>query len=226
MPGGRSISRFSTEPSSCTTTTSERSGRQRDELDLAERRLFLGRDDHARVARQARQQARRLADQIVEQVAGLAAFLLDGQTLVGRQIADLQEGIDIEPETGLGRQAPGAGMGRVQQADVFQVRHHVAHRGRRQRGREPPRNRARADGFAGLDVFVDDNAENFPRSLVKFLDHKPSLCPRPGLCWLDRRGAVHVGRAGPTVNVAPFWPCWLLPPAGNRKAVPSGIDPL
>src|SRR3954468_9663906 len=58
-------------------------------------------------------------------------------------------------------------MRRVDQAELLEVRHHVADRGRRQRHRDQSRNVARADGFAGREITLDDLTKNLPRALVE-----------------------------------------------------------
>jgi len=55
------------------------------------------------------------------------------------EIADLHQGIDEEAQPKLGRQPPGGGMRRVDEAELLQVRHHVAHRRGRQRRRDQAR---------------------------------------------------------------------------------------
>src|SRR3954464_7672407 len=58
-------------------------------------------------------------------------------------------------------------MRRVDQAELLEVRHHVTDRGRRQRHRDQTRNVARADGFAGREITLDDLTKNVPRALVE-----------------------------------------------------------
>ena len=58
-------------------------------------------------------------------------------------------------------------MRRVDQAELFQVGHHIAHRGRRQRHRDQARDVARTDGFAGREITLDDLTKNVARTLVE-----------------------------------------------------------
>ena len=51
------------------------------------------------------------------------------------EIADLHQRIDEEAQPQLGRQPAGRRVRRIDQAELLQVGHHVAHRGRRQRRR-------------------------------------------------------------------------------------------
>src|SRR3954467_14197749 len=58
-------------------------------------------------------------------------------------------------------------MRRVDQAELLEVRHHVADRGRRQRHRDQSRNVARADGLAGRKITLDDLTKNIARALIE-----------------------------------------------------------
>src|SRR5664279_3756262 len=53
------------------------------------------------------------------------------------------------------------------QAELLEVRHHVAHRSRRQRDRQQARQIARAERLAGGEIALDDVAENLARALVE-----------------------------------------------------------
>src|SRR5664280_2317807 len=53
------------------------------------------------------------------------------------------------------------------QAELLEVRHHVAHRGRRQGDRQQARQIARPDRLAGGEIAFDDVAENLARALVE-----------------------------------------------------------
>ncbi len=67
----------------------------------------------------------------------------------------------------LGRQPSGRGVWRIDQAELLQVRHHVAHRGGRQRRGDQPRQVARAERLAGRQVAFDDLPKDFARALVE-----------------------------------------------------------
>ena len=109
---------------------------------------------------------------------GAAAGLdlrLDQPALVDGKIADLEERIDEEAEPELGRQAPGGGVRRVDEAELLEVGHDVADRGWRKGARQQPRDVARADRLAGLEVLVDDALEDFARAPVEPLQGRALL---------------------------------------------------
>ena len=110
-------------------------GIEADEFDLAQAAVVLGGDDDARAAREAGQQARRLSKQVFEtRVGRLAGDLgFDPRPLLRRQFADLKQRVDEETQAGLGRQAAGAGVRGIDEAQFLQILHDVADRGRRQR---------------------------------------------------------------------------------------------
>ena len=83
------------------------------------------------------------------------------------EIADLHQGIDEKPQAQFGRQPAGRGMRRVDQAELLEIRHHVAHRGRRQRHRDQARDVARADRLAGGEITLDDLTKYVPRTLIE-----------------------------------------------------------
>ena len=62
---------------------------------------------------------------------------------------------------------PGRGVRRIDEAELLEVRHHVAHRRGRQRRRDQARDVARADGLAGGEIALDDLTENLARALVE-----------------------------------------------------------
>src|SRR6202035_604760 len=64
-------------------------------------------------------------------------------------------------------------MGCVHQAGLLQIRHHVAHRSRRQCHRNDARQIARADRLAGRQIALDHLAKNLARALVEL--RKPGL---------------------------------------------------
>ena len=85
----------------------------------------------------------------------------------GGQFADLQKPIDEQPQALFGRHAPGAGMGRIEQAHGLQVRHDIADRGRRQGQRQALGQGARADRLAGGQKGFHQMAEDFARALAQ-----------------------------------------------------------
>jgi hypothetical protein len=63
-------------------------------------------------------------------------------------------------------------MRREQQARFLEIRHDVADRGRREIEPAAPRQGARADRLAGLDISIDDHAENLAAPLVELADRR------------------------------------------------------
>ena len=55
------------------------------------------------------------------------------------EIADLQHRIDVESESQLRRQPPGARMRRIDKTQLLKILHHIADRRRRQRHRQQAR---------------------------------------------------------------------------------------
>ena len=87
--------------------------------------------------------------------------------IVGRQIAHLHEGVDKETQPRLGGQAPGADMWRIDEAQFLEIAHDVTHGSRRKRHRQQPRQAARSQGFASVEIAFDDAPENFPRPFIQ-----------------------------------------------------------
>src|SRR6516165_631618 len=83
------------------------------------------------------------------------------------EVADLHQCVDEEAQPELGRQPPSRGVRRINEAELLQIRHHVAHGRRRERSRDQTRNIARAHGLAGGEVALDDLSENIARALVE-----------------------------------------------------------
>ncbi len=100
------------------------------ELDVLQRLLGLGRHDHAGAARQAGQQRRRLFERFIHAAADGGAARLDALALLFRDVADFEQAVDEQPQPGVGRQAAGRGVRRVEQAEILQVGHDVADGGR------------------------------------------------------------------------------------------------
>src|SRR6202011_1240782 len=92
---------------------------------------------------------------------------LDRLPLRFGEIANLHQGVDEKSQTKFGGQPAGGSMRRVDQAELLEIGHHVADRGRRQRHRDQARNVARTDGFAGREITLDDLTKYVPRALVE-----------------------------------------------------------
>ena len=151
------------------------------ELHVLQARVLLARDDDAGAARQAGQERGSLRQRRLEGVAGGGGpdLCLDALALVDGEIADLEERVDEEAQADLRRQAPGAGMGRVDQPGMLQIRHDVAHGGGRQGHRQDAGDVARPDRLAGRQIALDDAPEDLARALVQL-----------------REGAGLIGRTG------------------------------
>ena len=67
--------------------------------------------------------------------AGGRDLRFDRAAVVLGEVADLHQRIDEEAQTQFGRQPAGRGVRRIDEAELFEVRHDVAHRGGRQRHR-------------------------------------------------------------------------------------------
>lgn len=83
-----------------------------------------------------------------------ASHVLDPRAIGLREIADLRRGIGGKAQARLGRQPPGAGVRRIDEAELLQVvLHHIADRGgRRQRHGQDPREMARANRVTDLQI--------------------------------------------------------------------------
>ena len=99
--------------------------------------------------------------------------MLDLFALGLAQAAHFKQAIDKKTQPQIGGEPPGGGVGRVDQAQCFQIRHHIAHRGGRKRDWQLTADIARADWIAGRQERLDDLAENIARSLVKFRQVAP-----------------------------------------------------
>ncbi len=148
-PAGVSIRRFSTGPSSVTITTSALPGPTFDELDVLQGgRILLGGDHEPGAARQAREHRRRLREHILHAASDAEMRCLDGAAFFRRQLADLQHAIDEQTQAPLGRHPAGTCVRRIEQPHRFQIGHHVADGGGRQRNRQALGQRARAHRLA------------------------------------------------------------------------------
>ena len=168
-PGGSVSTRFSTWPSSPTSTTSARSGSSRTNSICFSRALdfAVSTTAAARVRPDSRVNASPSAASTDCARPTDASWLwIDCRSGFG-EVADLHQGIDEKAQAEFGRQPAGRGMRRIDQAELLEIRHHVADRGRRQRHRDQARNVARADRFAGREIAFDDLTKNVARALVE-----------------------------------------------------------
>ena len=144
-------------------------GIEADELDMLEADIVLRGDDDAGAVGQVGEQGGRLGQRAFEAafLGGGAHLAVDSRPLLARQAAELEQRVDVKAQAELGRQAAGAGVRRVDEAELLEILHHVAHRGGRQRDRQHAREVARADRLAAGEIGVDDAAEDLARPRVE-----------------------------------------------------------
>ena len=137
------------------------------EFDVLQPHVRLRGQHHAGRVGQSGQQARGLGQHVLDRLAGAGDLGLDLAPLALVEVADLHQRIDEEAQAQLRRQPPGRGVRRIDQAELLEVRHDVAHRSGRQRRGDQPRQIARAERLAGGQIALDDLAENLARALVE-----------------------------------------------------------
>jgi hypothetical protein len=133
---------------------------QRHEFDLGDRgRAGARQGDDAGEPGRAREQLRDGRNQ----VGGAVATRLDlAADLGGRRLIErtqLQQRIDEEAVTLVGRHPAGGGMGRGDEAELLEIRHHVADRSRGKLQARFARQGTRADRLAVADVGLDQDPQ-------------------------------------------------------------------
>ena len=142
--------------------------RQRHEFDLAQRGVALARQGHdAGEPRHARQHLRSRCDQRLGVVGVLAEARLDRGDLVVLERLILEQRVDEEPVALVGRDAAGRGVRRSDEAELFEIRHHVADGRRAQVQPEVARQRARADRLAVADIVLDQQLQQLLGALIQ-----------------------------------------------------------
>ena len=133
--------------------------------------LVLGREHQAGAARQARQHLAGLGQHMLQRGAAARRLdlRLDHAALLVGEIAEFHEGIDEEAQPLLRRKPARRDMRRIDEAEMLQIAHDVAHRRRRQRVRKHTGQVARADRLAVLKIGIDDQPENVARARVQRL---------------------------------------------------------
>ena len=189
-PIGTSMMRFSTTPPSVTSTTRARPGpRWTNSICCSGRSVFGAMTRPAQRDRPRQQRGRLLQHFGPNCGPGCGALRVDDRRArrgSGRRARAARR------RTGagqLGRQPAGRGVRRIEQPGLLQVGHDVADGRRRQLQARSPRDRARADRLAGLDIGIDDVAEDLARAIAELA--LPAWCR-----------AANVVTGPPTVNVA------------------------
>ena len=83
------------------------------------------------------------------------------------QVAGLEQPRHEKLQTSPSRQSTSRRVRRMQQAQILQVRHHIADSGRRQLSFQPARQRAGANRLSGLHIGIDDQPQYFARPLIQ-----------------------------------------------------------
>ena len=97
---------------------------------MAQRGFPLLRHHQPGATGQATEQGGRFGQQVLGRTAGHRDLPLDRLAFIGRQFADLQQAIHEQAQTGMGRHATGAGVRGAEQAEIGEVGHGIADRGR------------------------------------------------------------------------------------------------
>ena len=140
---------------------------QGDELDVFDARVAHRAGHDAGPAGQAGQQGRGLVQRLVEAAALAGQPRVDLASLLGPDVADLQQAIDEQPQAGMGRDPPRRGVGCRQQARPASGPAWYCGSRRATAATPLMRHGARADGLAGLQIGLDDAAEDVAGPLVE-----------------------------------------------------------
>jgi hypothetical protein len=92
---------------------------------------------------------------------------LDLFAFVPTNVAQFKQRIDKKAQAKLSRKPTRASVRCIDQADLFEILHHIANRGRRQWRWQKPRKVARSDRFAMCEIAIDNEPEYFPRAFVE-----------------------------------------------------------
>ena len=111
-------------------------GLEPNEFDMLQSHVRFRGQHHPGGAREARQHAGGFVQHGVQGFAGGSHLGLHLAPVGFTEVADLHQCIDEEAQAELGRQPSSRGVRRINEAELLQVRHHVAHGCRRQRGRD------------------------------------------------------------------------------------------
>ena len=149
--------------------TSALPGATRDELDMLERRVLLGRSPPDPAQRDRPDSSlRRLGEHVFDSRRPCPIM----RASMATRSSGASSPTSRRPSTNRRRPfsvgtRPALVCGRIEQAHRFQVRHHVADRGRRQRQRQALGQGARAHRLAGGQKGLHQMAEDFARPLAQ-----------------------------------------------------------
>src|SRR5262245_44489290 len=98
-------------------------------------------------------------------------------------------------------------MRRVDQADLFEILHHIADRSGREGHRQKPGEVARSDRLAAREIGVDDEPKNFPRALVEAGKGGASGRPLAArvICWNGHDAKMAAPSQGRKRALPPIW---------------------
>jgi hypothetical protein len=184
------------------------------EFDMLKRTVGLGRHHHAGAARQAREHQRGLVEHFGQRAAGGGALDVDRGAVVFGKAAGFHQAVDEQAQAQIGRQAPGGGVRGEEQAQLLEIGHDVANRGRGELPAgelaQPARQGARPHRLAGFDIGFDDGAENVARARGHLAQHGPELIRIHGGIWSILHGLTHdcrhyLGGPSATFNSRPHY---------------------
>src|SRR3984893_18905926 len=141
-----------------------------DKFDVLQRTILVGDDDDPGAMRQARKRGPRLLERLRQALSSCQTKALYAAAFIFGKTPDLEQPMNEEAKPQLGRQSAGRGVRRIEQPGFLQVGHDVTDRRSRQILREAPRQRTRANRFAGSDVTIDDHTEDLATAFVQFVD--------------------------------------------------------
>ncbi len=134
--------------------------REGDEFDLADARADVARcDDDTGEMGQVGKQTRRLTDDLPGLRLGADQFGNNTRLVDLLQGLHGEQGVDEKPVATRRGDAPGGGVRAGDEAQIFEIGHDVAYRGRRQIQARNARQRPRADGCAFGDITFDQRLE-------------------------------------------------------------------
>ena len=211
MPAGVSMMRFSTEPSSETSTASAFSGSRRTNSICLSRTLSLvvSTTPAPRVKSDKRLVVSvRAPSKPRPSAAALTSLSIRARSALVRSPNSSSASTKKRRPSSVGNR-PGAGVRRVDQAQLFEILHHVAHGGRRKRDRQQAGEMTRPDGLAGRP---DRNRRCAGICRANAHPDSPRRSARPESCQRVRPWRHHADKAAPAQAASP-WPPPIQRPA-------------